>query len=39
MTPDSNLSFEFFPPNTPEGMGKLRDVRARAYVELREAPQ
>ena len=29
MTPDSNLSFEFFPPNTPEGMGKLRDVRAR----------
>lgn len=29
MTTDSNLSFEFFPPNTPEGMGKLRDVRAR----------
>ncbi|MCL4182291.1 MAG: methylenetetrahydrofolate reductase [NAD(P)H] [Burkholderiaceae bacterium] len=26
---DITLSFEFFPPNTPEGMGKLRDVRAR----------
>ncbi|RPH61202.1 MAG: methylenetetrahydrofolate reductase [NAD(P)H] [Burkholderiales bacterium] len=26
---DTTLSFEFFPPNTPEGMVKLRDVRAR----------
>ena len=24
-----DISFEFFPPNTPEGLRKLRDVRAR----------
>src|SRR5690606_11834972 len=27
--PAADLSFEFFPPNTPEGARKLRDVRAR----------
>jgi methylenetetrahydrofolate reductase (NADPH) len=29
LSKDIALSFEFFPPNTSEGMGKLRDVRAR----------
>lgn len=28
-TPSLDLSFEFFPPNTPEGARKLRDVRKR----------
>ena len=28
-SPAADLSFEFFPPNTPEGARKLRDVRAR----------
>ena len=26
------LSFEFFPPKTPEGAVKLRDVRQRLYA-------
>ncbi len=29
MTTDTPLSFEFFPPNSAEGTGKLREVRAR----------
>ncbi|HYM47554.1 MAG TPA: methylenetetrahydrofolate reductase [NAD(P)H], partial [Burkholderiaceae bacterium] len=27
-----NLSFEFFPPRTPEGAAKLRTVRAQLAV-------
>ena len=29
MTAETNISFEFYPPNTPEGVDKLRVVRAR----------
>ena len=29
MNPLAPISFEFFPPNTPEGRDKLRDARAR----------
>ncbi|HOI67579.1 MAG TPA: methylenetetrahydrofolate reductase [NAD(P)H] [Thiomonas arsenitoxydans] len=32
VSPRANLSFEFFPPKTPEGADKLRAVRQRLYA-------